>query len=165
MTRREGYYVQQWDVATGKEVRKFGGLRDAIRSLARSADGKLVAAASRDGRICLWDAETGKDRLHILAHPNHVDAPFTASPCLAFSPDGQTLASASSDHTIRLWDVTTARETGYLYAPDSAFTALAFASDGKTLITGGADTTVMVWDVAAARNPPPKTKSKVITIQ
>src|SRR5205085_1609522 len=52
MTRKEGDYVMQWDVESGKEVRKFGGLRSTIRSLAYSADGKLVAAADKDGKIC-----------------------------------------------------------------------------------------------------------------
>jgi WD40 repeat protein len=165
MMRKEGYYVMQWDVSSGKEVRKFGGLTDTIRSLAFSPDGKLVAAASKDGKVCLWDAETGKERLHIVAHPGHTDAAFSGSPCLAFAPDSKTLASASTDHTIRLWDVTTAKETGQFRAPDSAFYSIAFSKDGKTLISGGSDTGVLVWDVSAAGNPPPKEKSHTITLQ
>jgi WD40 repeat protein len=165
MARKEGYYVLEWDAATAKEVRKFGGLQDTIRSLAVSPDGKLVAAASRDGKICLWDALTGNDRLHLVAHPQHTDVAFSGSPCLAFSPDSKTLASASTDHTIRLWDVHTARQTGQFRSPDSAFYSLTFAADGKTLVSGGSDTGVLVWDVNAAGNPLPKDKSKTITIQ
>jgi WD40 repeat protein len=165
MSRKEGYYVMQWDVSTGKEVRKFGGLKDTIRSLAFSDDGKLVAGASKDGKICLWDAETGEERLYIVAHPSHVDAAFSGSPCLAFAPDGKTLASASTDRTIRIWDTTTAREVGQFRVADSAFHSIAFTKDGKTLISGGADTGVLVWDVSAAGNPPPKEKSNVITIK
>jgi WD40 repeat protein len=165
MMRKEGYYVMQWDVDSGKEVRKFGGLNDTIRSLAFSPDGKLVAAASKDGKVCLWDAETAKERLHIVAHPGHTDAAFSASPCLAFSPDNKTLASASTDHTIRLWEVTTAKETGQFRAPDSAFYSITFSRDGKTLISGGSDTKVLVWDLSAAGNPPPREKSHTITLQ
>jgi WD40 repeat protein len=164
MTRKEGDYVLQWDVKTGKEVRRFGGLRDALRSVACSADGKLVAAASKDGKICIWDTGTGKDRLYIVAHPGQASAAFVASPCLAFSPDGKTLASASTDHTIRLWDVTTARETGQFRAADSAFSSIAFAPDGKTLISGSADTGVIVWDVSAAGQVP-REKTKTIGIR
>jgi WD40 repeat protein len=165
MTRKEGYYVLEWDVTTGKTLHKFGGLKDTIRSLAFSPDGKLVAAASKDGKVCLWDAQTASDRLHIVAHPKHADAAFSTSPSLAFSPDSKTLASASTDRTIRLWDVTTAKELGQFRAPDSAFHSLAFATDGKTLISGSADTNVLIWDVNAAGKEPPKDKSKVITIQ
>ena len=165
MSRKEGYYVLQWDVSTGKEVRKLAGLTDKIRSLAYSPDSKLVAAASKDGKICVWDAETGADRLHFLAHPGHADAAFSASPCLAFAPDSKTLASASTDRTIRLWDVATARETGQFRAPDSPFHSITFSKDGKTLISGSGDTGVLIWDVSAAGNPPAKDKSNVITIQ
>jgi WD40 repeat protein len=165
MTRKEGYYALQWDVTTGKEVRRFGGLRDTLRSLAVSPDGKLVAAASKDGKVCIWDAESGKERLYIVAHPGHSDAAFSSSPHLAFAPDGKTLASASTDRTIRLWDVTTAKEVGQFRAPDSAFTALVFSKDGKTLISGSADSGVLVWDVSAAGNAPLAEKSKTIGIQ
>jgi WD40 repeat protein len=162
--RHEGYYVLAWDATTGKEVRKFGGLRDTIRSMAYSPDGKLVAAASKDGRIVLWDAETGKDRLHIMAHPANKDVAFVAAPALAFSPDSKTLASAGSDRTIRLWNVVTAQEVGQLRAPDCSFQALTFDPSGKKLVTGGADTELLLWDVAAAAIPL-EGGSKVITIR
>jgi WD40 repeat protein/beta-lactamase regulating signal transducer with metallopeptidase domain len=165
MSRKEGNFVLQWDIDSGKEVRKFGGLKDKIRSLAFSPDGKLVAAASKDGKVCIWDAQSGAEKLHIVAHPDHKDAAFSGSPCLAFAPDSKTLASASTDGTIRLWDVTSAKETGQFRAPDSAFYGITFAKEGKALIAGSADTTVLIWDVGLAGTPPPKDKSASITLQ
>jgi len=165
MSRKEGNFVLQWDVESGKEVRKFGGLKDKIRSLAFSPDGKLVAAASKDGKVCIWDAQSGAEKLHIVAHPAHSDATFSGSPCLAFSPDSKTLASASTDHTIRLWDVANGKETGQFRAPDGAFYSITFAKEGKALIAGSADTTVLIWDVSLAGTTPPKDKSTTITLQ
>jgi metallo-beta-lactamase class B len=165
MVRKEGDYVLQWDVATGKELRRFGGLADRIRSLTLSRDGRLVAAASQNGRICLWDAETGSERLHIVAHPAQSTLPFTASPALAFSPDSQTLASASTDRSIRLWNATTARQMGEFTSPDGPFTSIAFFPDGKRLITGSMDSTLLIWDAGAAGNLPAAPQSKTITIQ
>jgi WD40 repeat protein len=147
ITGKAGFFVLLWDVATGKEVRRFAGPRDNIKSVAFSPDGKTLAAASRDGRIVLWEAATGKEVLHILAHPNHKDATFAGTPCLAFSPDGKTLASASTDRTIRLWDPVTAKELAS-FQGDGAVYALAFGREGKTLISGGADTTAIIWDLA-----------------
>jgi WD40 repeat protein len=164
MTRKEGYYVLGWDIKTGKEVRRFGGLTATLRALAYSSDGKLVAGASQDGKICIWDAKTGKERLYIMAHPGQRPTAFGSSPCLAFAPDGKTLASASNDHTIRLWDVVTAKEKGRFQAPDSAFTSIAFSTDGKKVISGSADSGVLVWDVSAAGKGAPKGRSKVITL-
>jgi WD40 repeat protein len=165
MTRKEGYFVLQWEVKTGKEMRRFGGLNDTIRSLALSADGKTLAAAASDGKVCLWDTATGKDRLHIVAHPENVAAAFSGSPSLAFSPDGKRLASASNDRTLRLWDVTTAAELGQFQTPDSAFGCVTFTPDGKKLVTGAADTSVLLWDVSAAPPPPRRGKSGSISIQ
>jgi WD40 repeat protein len=156
---RDGYFVLLWDADTGKEVRKFAGLVDNIKAVAFSADGKTLAGSSRDGRLVLWDVETGKDRLHILAHPaaapgagtaGHIGSAFAATPALCFAPDGTSLLSASPDGTIRQWDTTTAREIGRFYAPDGGFSALAMTRDGAMLVSGSPDTTVLVWDVKMA---------------
>jgi WD40 repeat protein len=145
--RKEGYFVLLWDTATGKELHRLGGLEDKIKSVAFSPDGKKVAAASRDGRACLWDAATGDALLFIVAHPTHTDAGSSSSPCVAFSPDGKKLATASTDRTVRLWDTKTARELGAYQAEGGLYT-VAFSADGKVLITGGADTTVLLWDLS-----------------
>src|SRR5262249_26964276 len=100
---REGYFVLMWDTDTGKEVRRFAGLRDNIKSVAFSPNGKTLAASSRDGRIVLWETATGQERLHILAHPvvkagatplGYLGSAFAATPALCFAPDGKTLVSA-----------------------------------------------------------------------
>jgi WD40 repeat protein len=133
-------------VATGKEVRRFAGPRDGIKSVAFSPNGTTLAASSRDGRIVLWEAATGKEVLNILAHPGHKDAAFAGSPCLAYAPDGKTLASAGTDGTVRLWDPVTARELAAFEGGGACY-ALAFAGDGRTIVSGGADTTAIIWDL------------------
>ena len=158
VTSKQGYFVLMWDVATGQEVRRFAGLKDKIRSVAFSPDGRTLAGSSQDGRIVLWEAATGRERLHILAHPVAASAGDTfglalaAVPALAFTPDGKTLVSAGGDRTIRLWDSSTAREVGKFAAP-ADLSALAIARDGKRLISGSADSTVLIWEVQAAGGP------------
>src|SRR5262249_49137734 len=125
-----------------------------------------------DGRLVLWDAATGKERLHIMAHPApetarttaHLGSAFAAMPALCFSPDGKTLVSASPDMTIRLWDTVTAKEVGRFQAPDGGFTALAMTRDGSKLISASSDSTIVVWDVKQAGNvPKPQGRPPVIT--
>jgi WD40 repeat protein/beta-lactamase regulating signal transducer with metallopeptidase domain len=163
MTRKEGYFVLLWDTTTGKEVRRFGGLQDKIKSVAFSPDGKKLAAASRDGRICLWDVSSGNELLFIAAHPNHTDASFSPSPCVAFSPDGKKLASASTDRTIRIWDAATAKELGSFQAEGGLYT-MAFTADGKALATGGADATVLLWDLTKPIPRPANPKGTTLLI-
>lgn len=56
----------------------------------------VLASASFDSLIKIWDVQTGK-RIHNLR--KHSDPVYS----VAFSPDGQYLASGSSDHCLHIW--------------------------------------------------------------
>jgi WD40 repeat protein len=157
----EGYYALAWDVESGQQTHKFAGLHDNIKAVAFAPDGKTLAASSRDGRIVLWQADTGNELLHILAHPvaktgtgpmGFVGGTFAATPALCFAPDGKTLYSAGPDRTIRQWDVATAKELGQFQAPDGGFTALVLTQDGTALVSASTDSTVLVWSPKAITN-------------
>src|SRR5258706_3323683 len=66
-------------------------------TLLLSPDGGLLASASRDKIIKLWDPHTGEHLRTLEGHSSFVTS-------VAFSPDGGLLASASEDKTIKLWD-------------------------------------------------------------
>jgi WD40 repeat protein len=166
---RDGWYVLQWDAASSKETRRFAGLRDNIKSVAFSPKGDVLAAAGRDGRIVLWDAATGQERLHILAHPvaegagtrAFLGSAFSASPAVVFAPDGKSLFSAGPDKTIRRWDVAIAKELGRFTDP-AACSALAITRDGQYLITASPDSTVLVWSVKAMGLPQKRKPKSII---
>ncbi|KAM3066490.1 hypothetical protein ACMFMG_011988 [Clarireedia jacksonii] len=73
---------------------------DAVNSVAFSADSNLLASASDDKTIKVWDAATGILQQTLEGHSDRVYS-------VAFSADSKLLASASDDKTIKFWDTAT----------------------------------------------------------
>jgi WD40 repeat protein len=156
----EGFTASLWDVATGKEVRRFehprpaGPLRgfgpprklDLVLALAISPDGKTLATADNDGVIRLWELSTGKERLQIKTTAGKFGVFAICS--LAYAPDGRTLASAGGDRVIRLWEAATGKERRRLEGHTDTVWSLAFAPDGRLLASAGADGTARLWPLA-----------------
>lgn len=127
----------------GKLIREMNRHGDEITALAFTPSGKLLASASLDRTIRIWDPASGKEARVLEGHKDAVLA-------LAFSADGKLLGSASRDKTARLWDAGTGKEHCQLGHPASV-TTLAFARDGKSLATGSKDQRIRLWDPATGK--------------
>jgi WD40 repeat protein len=78
--------------------RRLEGHKQPVTCLAFTPDGRIIAAASEDGTIRLWETVTGEQIRTFDGHQSAVTS-------LAFSPDGKRLASGSADGTALVWDV------------------------------------------------------------
>jgi WD40 repeat protein len=147
-----------WDIAAGREQRRFPIERLDVKSLAFSRAGTVLAAAS-DETIRFYNLGTGRERM-----PRLFDV---AS--LGFSPDGTVLAAAVRDGTIRFYNLATGHECmpslrpafseppgGDVKARESRPTeigSLAFSPDGSILAVAAASgdltlATIDHWDLA-----------------
>ena len=74
--------MRLWDVATGRERRRFPVEVFDVRSVAVSPDGKLVAAGVSDQTIRVYDLTTGLERTPRLGHDRALAAiPRRARTC------------------------------------------------------------------------------------
>jgi WD40 repeat protein/energy-coupling factor transporter ATP-binding protein EcfA2 len=136
------------------DATRLTGHTNAVKRVAFSPDGHILATSSDDKTVRLWDIST-------LHHP-HVLSTLTGHthyvPSVAFSHDGHVLATASDDTTARLWDVHDPRHPSplaILTGHTSVVSSAAFSPDGHVLATGSFDHTVRLWDVHDLRQPSP----------
>ncbi|MFF7171753.1 nSTAND1 domain-containing NTPase [Streptomyces pseudovenezuelae] len=131
------------------------GHSGAVYLTSFSPDGKLLASASYDRTVRLWDVS---DRRHPRALGKPLAGGTSWVSSAVFSPDGRTLAAAGDDGRIRRWDLADPRHPKPLGAPLTGHRGtiylIAFSPDGRTLASAGEDRTVRLWDTRGAKRPP-----------
>ncbi|CAI7600497.1 unnamed protein product [Penicillium discolor] len=118
--------INLWDTATGDHQKALVGHKSKIESVTGlnvfdvsvktvtfSPDGKLIASASADATIKLWDTATGDLQKTLVCHPksiNILDPTILVGESdwiitLAFSSDSQHIAVVCENKTIKVWSI------------------------------------------------------------
>jgi WD40 repeat protein len=118
------------------EYNRLVGHKSAILAVSISPDSSVIASASVDNTVKLWQRD-GTQLTTLKGHKAAVRA-------VNFSPDGKIVVSASDDHTIKIWkrDGTLLRTlTGH----NTPIWVVTFTPDGQQIISASIDSTIKLW--------------------
>ena len=119
----------------------------SLFSMSFSPDGKKLACGIQDGRIWVYNVDSGTLVLGPLwGHRDCVR-------CVLWSRDGSRLFSGSEDETIRYWNSDTEEQIGRSWTGHgNHIRSLSLSPDGSILASASLDHTVRFWDVTTG-NP------------
>lgn len=116
-----------------------------LTSVAIAAHGSLLAAASDNGTLRIWDTATGKLRRTVAGDDEYI------MNAMAIAGDGSWLACVGDDETVRIWDACTGQVRHVLTGHTDEANAVAIAPDGSWLVSAGDDQTVRIWDACTGQ--------------
>ncbi len=104
----------------------------------------LLAAATQDNRILLWELPGGRLIADWSGHQSTVKQ-------VLWIPERRLILSASNDRTLRLWDPLTG-PAGVLEGHGSSVISAAVVPGGRWVVSGGFDRDLFVWDLETRKD-------------
>lgn len=115
-----------YDLTTSKESGSYGGVEAGINSITYSSDEKLIASGGLDGKIYIWNLESGQ--------PVHIFSAIKSISYLKFSPDNTKILASLSNGIIQSWDLATG-EVDASFTGQVSGSAFSFSQDSTLLIS------------------------------
>ncbi len=149
--------VRIWDLNTQTRLHECKGEGESSNSnrstghvnwvmcVSWSPDSKYIASGGMDGRLCLWDPETGKHLGTMKAHRDSVTW-ISWEPAHLQLP-ARRLATCSKDKAIKVWDAVTRQCLFSMHSHRQAVTCVRWSGIGKGLLySSSRDGNIFVWD-------------------
>jgi WD40 repeat protein len=101
-------------------------------------DGAILASASSDYSVRLWDVPTMRLRAVLAGHEDDVEM-------VAFAPDGRRLATCSRDRLVRVFDLE-GSPLATMRGHTNDVVSVAWSADGRHVLSSSDDGSVRRWD-------------------
>ncbi|XP_041067290.1 PWP2 small subunit processome component isoform X1 [Carcharodon carcharias] len=156
----DSFEVFVWSMQTGRLLDVLAGHEGPISSLSFSPSHTLLASASWDKTVKLWDMfDSWKTKETLVLNSDVLD--------VAFRPDGKELAVVTLDGQITFWDHQNAEQIGSIEgrhdlqmgrkeldkitakqaAKGRSFSTLCYSADGQSVLAGGHSKFVCIYNV------------------
>uniref|UniRef100_A0A4W5R6W2 PWP2 small subunit processome component n=1 Tax=Hucho hucho TaxID=62062 RepID=A0A4W5R6W2_9TELE len=157
---QDSFEVFIWSMQTGRLLEVLGGHEGPVSCLSFSPVQSILASASWDKTVRLWDMMDSwqtKETLRLTSDGLAV----------SYRPDGQELAVATLDGEISFWNPQSANQTGSVSgrhdlemgrketdkitakqsAKGKSFTSLCYSADGESILAGGQSKFVCIYNI------------------
>jgi len=121
-----------------KHIARMTGHQALINAVQFSPNGRIIASASFDKSVKLWEGTTGK---YLAALRGHVNSVYQ----IAWSADSRLLCSGSSDSTLKVWDMKNKKLMCDLPGHADEVYAVDWSPDGERVASGGKDKVLKMW--------------------
>jgi WD40 repeat protein/tRNA A-37 threonylcarbamoyl transferase component Bud32 len=133
--------AQLWDLRTGHVEAVFTDYTSEAWGMAFSADSKLLARATTNHWVRVWDVPRRRESLTLKGHPWNVSS-------AAFSSDGRLLATGSWNGDVIIWDSADGhRVLPPLVTYGGGTQKIYFEPGSSRLLTSNDDDTVRIWSL------------------
>lgn len=135
--------VKILEAKSGRVVHTFVGHAELLYDIDFSPAGDLLASASADNTVRVWNTTTGAIK-HVFTCEGDMRA-------VAFSKTGNLLAAAGEDGVLRIWDSITWTSIRNITASTELLNVVTFLPDGQGIATSGEVASITLWDVNTGR--------------
>ncbi|KAK6821994.1 hypothetical protein PG987_014819 [Apiospora arundinis] len=123
---------------SGEKINTFEAHKKPIISSAFEEKRKMIATASRDKTVCIWDSRTRTLERKLKGHKGAVNS-------VAFNEGDALLLSGSDDKTVRIWHSSTGRFMCQLKGHKGPVNSVASSNKLQLLASGSEDRNVIIW--------------------
>lgn len=157
---RDVYDVFVWSMQTGRLLDILSGHEGPVSSVSFSPSTSMLASASWDKSIILWDVFESKSAKETINLPADVLS-------VSFKPDGKELAISCLNSQVLFWDINSMKQiasiegrhdlgysrkdeekiTAKSSKSNKAFTSICYSADGESLLAAGMSKNICIYNV------------------